>query len=595
MRPVSDRFLRALTGSHTAAFRARIVEPGQTGVNPAGTEVSILGGDVQLDAGADIRSTLQLSIDGQALWPNDSTDLLTPYGNEAFVERGIAFGGGSVEWVSLGYFRINDVEQDDAPDGPIQVSGQDRMAGIVDAKLTSPMQFGPTQQYGDVIEQLAADAYPDVVIEWDDLDVAGDAIGRTANVEEDRYAFMRELVTSVGKIMFFDHRGVLVIKSPPGLTAPLWTVARGEAGVLISAGRSLSRDGVRNGILATGEALDSAPPVRGLAVDDNPDSPTYWGGPFGKVPGTYASPLLTTDAQCRLAAETVLRRSLGLPYNVDFQAIANPALEPEDVILIGLSGSPKQRPAAPIVGDSFSRTIVDGIGNGDSGHSWTLLGGIASEKQVNSGVLKYAHTSANTVTAILNSTAAGRIDSRQQVDVMVPAAATGTGSLVFAVTARRHDTDGSYLLRLEFNPGNTVTLKIARDSTPFGYEEIAMLVDFDTYSSGQWWRLVTEQEGDELRIRAWPRDDPDPREWQLTATDGLVRGVRSGLWFWRVAGNTNASPQWHIDNWRTWTLPQPIIGGEIHVIDSLTIPLTADSALTAKTRQQTLTTIASSS
>ena len=59
MRPVSERFLRTVRGSHTMTARARVVVPGQTGTDPTGTVIPILGGDVQLNGRADVRSALQ--------------------------------------------------------------------------------------------------------------------------------------------------------------------------------------------------------------------------------------------------------------------------------------------------------------------------------------------------------------------------------------------------------------------------------------------------------------------------------------------------------------------------------------------------------
>lgn len=337
MRPVSDRFLESLRGSHTASVQAFIVAAGQTGTSPTGTEVTVLAGDVELDAKADIRSTLDITIDGTGLFPDNSDDLVTPYGNEVFIRRGIVFGGGSVEWVSLGYFRINSIEQDDAPNGPIRLGCQDRMSGIVDGRMLAPTQFLSTVSYGDLVEDLVEEIYPWATIQWDDLSYT-DAIGRSLIVEEDRFAFLNELVVSLGKIWYWDHRGILVIKDAPSSDDPVWEVNSGANGVLRTMSRDLSREGVYNAVAASGEALDTDTPSRGVAIDNNPDSPTYYYGDFGKVPRYYSSPFITTDAQAITAAESILRQNLGLPYNVNFSlAAANAALEPWDPVTIKLN------------------------------------------------------------------------------------------------------------------------------------------------------------------------------------------------------------------------------------------------------------------
>lgn len=336
MRPVSDRFLSALRGSHRAPAQAFVVAPGQTGVEPDGTEITALSGDVQMDAKAAVRATLDITTDGTGAFPTTATDLLAPYGNEVFVRRGVAFGGGAIEWVSLGYFRISSVEQDKAPDGPIRIAGHDRMVGISEARLLAPIQFDATATYGDVVDQLVTEVYPWATIEWDDA-TDTDLLARTVIAEEDRFQFLDDLVTAKGKMWFWDHRGVLVIRDIPDPDEVVWEVNAGASGVLIALSRELSREGVYNAVVASGEALDTEEPPRAVAVDDNPASPTYWDGDFGKVPRFYTSPFITDATQAATAAAAILRQNLGLPYSVDFTQVPNPALEPWDPIAVTLA------------------------------------------------------------------------------------------------------------------------------------------------------------------------------------------------------------------------------------------------------------------
>lgn len=333
MRPVSGEFTRTLRGSHVMIARARVVTTYQTGTNPAGTEVPILAGDVVHDATANVRATLDLTTDGTQIWPRKASDALAPYGNEIFVERGIEYCTGKREWVSQGYFRINTVEQETAPDGPIQVTGSDRMAGIVDAKMTAPRQFATGTTLGMIMTNLITEVYPSATIEWDDSSNLS-TIGRSLVVEEDRFAFLRDLVQAAGKIFYWDHRGILVVKTAPDPSNPVFAVDQGRGGVLVTMARSLSRDGVYNAVVASGDAGDTRPPARAVAFDGNSQSPTYFHGRFGKVPRYYSSPFLTTNAQALSAATAILRQSLGLPYNVNFSAVPNPALEPFDPVSV---------------------------------------------------------------------------------------------------------------------------------------------------------------------------------------------------------------------------------------------------------------------
>lgn len=333
MLPVSDAFLAAVRSSHKAVFSARLCDPpGQTGVTPTGTDLAILDGAVTLDGDANVRATLDLTVSER--WPDtlDATTL-TPYGAEVFITRGLELGNGATQRAPLGYFRLIQVEQPDAPFGPIQVIGGDRMTGIVDARFEMPRQFTAASTYGAVVDELVTDVYPGATIDWDDATDAT-TIGRAVVGEEDRYALLAEVVTSAGKIMYWDYRGVLVIKDPPDATTPVWEASAGRNGVLVSLSRALSREGIYNAVIATGEALDDTAPSYGVAYDLDPDSPTYWDGPFGKVPRFYSSPLLTTNGKATTAAASLLAQSTGLPYVVDFSQIPNPALEPWDPVRV---------------------------------------------------------------------------------------------------------------------------------------------------------------------------------------------------------------------------------------------------------------------
>lgn len=331
MRPVSAEFLTALRGSHTMCARARIVAPGQTGVDPDGTEVPIFSGDVVLDANAEIRGTVELETSSE-YWPTTLTSLATPYGNELFVERGITMGGGVRTYVSQGYYRIEDVEQTSIP-GHIRLTGKDRMSAIVDGRLSSPRQFTASTTLESVVEDLVTEVLADAVFDMDS-DFATATLGRSVIAEEDRYAFLLDAVRSHGKIWYWDHTGTLKITDPPDAAEPVYTIDRGAGGVLVGLRRKVSREGVYNAVVATGEAPDTNVPVRAVVVDANPSSPTYWEGDFGKVPRFYSSPFITTDLQGRSAAMSLMRRVAGLPRQIDVESIPNPALEPEDPIRV---------------------------------------------------------------------------------------------------------------------------------------------------------------------------------------------------------------------------------------------------------------------
>jgi hypothetical protein len=98
--------------------------------------------------------------------------------------------------------------------------------------------------------------------------------------------------------------------------------------------RAISRDGVYNAVVATGEAAGELPPVSGSAFDLNASSPTYYNGGFGKVPKFFSSTFLSTNAQCSASAASLLLKATGLPYTVSLGTVPNPALEAGDVVAV---------------------------------------------------------------------------------------------------------------------------------------------------------------------------------------------------------------------------------------------------------------------
>lgn len=336
MRPVSAQFLAALRGSHKVFARAQILSVFQTGIAPVGgVAVNILEGAVSQDGKADVRSSLELvTTGGLNIFPQRPTDQLTPYGNEIFVECGIELGNGSTEIVSQGYFRIDSVEQSSAPFGSIRVTAYDRMKGIVEARLLTPVSFSAGTSVAAIFNALVLDVYPSATIEFADSTFANSTLVATHVAEEDRFDFLNNIVTSNGNIMYWDYRGVLVVKPVPDPTVSVWDVNAGTQGVLVSATRAISREGVYNAVVALGESVNDTPPVRGIAVDNDSTSPTYFFGDFGKVPRFFSSSFITTVDQATNAAQNILRKTLGLPHSVNFTSISNPALEPLDAITI---------------------------------------------------------------------------------------------------------------------------------------------------------------------------------------------------------------------------------------------------------------------
>lgn len=199
--------------------------------------------------------------------------------------------------------------------------------------------------------------------------------------------------------------------------------------------------------------------------------------------------------------------------------------------------------------DTFSRTVAaGGWGVNDSGLSYAL-GGVASNWSVAGGVGLYASPAAGDATTA-RMTGAEAYDVEGQVVASVPVTATG-GALVVAALAR-YETGGAnyYIFHMEFMPGGTMQLKISRNKASSFGALATLSTGIGSYTPGQSWTLAYAAVGGNLMVKAWPTASAEPAAWQLSTFDSYVSpGRTSGLFFWRVAGNTNVgSVSYSIDS-----------------------------------------------
>jgi hypothetical protein len=324
-------FASLVSGSHMARFQCIAVDGFQTGADPTGIELPMRDGSIEFDATADIRASGSVELIGN--WPTSQNLSLAPYGAEVFLSRGIDRGANGILWAPLGYFRISEVSQNDAAKGPLKLTLDDRMATIIDSRFLQPRQWITGTTVGEIVSDTIHTVYDDAVIVFDD-DSDLSTIGRSLIVEESRYELLLTLAEGLGKVVYWDELGQLVFRTIPDEDDVTWAVKAGPGGAMVQADRSLSREGVYNAVVVTGEGADEITPVRAVAFDAQQSSPTFFDGPFGRVPRFYSSPFITTQTQAANAARNLLRQSLGAPYDVGLSAVPNPAVRPYDVLRV---------------------------------------------------------------------------------------------------------------------------------------------------------------------------------------------------------------------------------------------------------------------
>ncbi|MFF8100193.1 DUF5047 domain-containing protein [Streptomyces sp. NPDC016640] len=328
MYPVSDRFLARLAESHQVATEVKLFLTDGSVV-----DLEHIGGSVTVDRGQAIRRTCTVTVPDPHLIPRTPADQLATYGARLRIARGIDYGDGSrPELVPLGLFRLDSVDGD-VNDGPVTLQGKDLSAVIADDRFTAP--YTVTGTVVSAITSIVQRSLPDAEVVSTITDTT---IGRrTFDVEGDPWAACQEIAAAAGAEVYANADGLFVIAVlPDPLTTPaVWEVAAGEGGVYINASRGMTSEGVHNGVLARGEnTTEGVAPVSYLAVDTDPDSPTHWGGPFGRRPLFYSSSTLITASACQAAAQLKLAEARAPNASGDISSLPNPALEPGDVLRI---------------------------------------------------------------------------------------------------------------------------------------------------------------------------------------------------------------------------------------------------------------------
>lgn len=327
MYPVSDRFLSRLAESHTPVTRVQLfLTDGRV------LDLEHTGGSVTVDRSQAIRRTCTVTVADPSLIPRRPADQLATYGAQLRISRGVDYGDGSSELVPLGVFRLDSVDGD-VSSGPVTLQGKGLEAVIQDDKFTT--SYRATGTVVGAITALIQRSIPtaDVISLITDTPIGS----RAYDVEADAWAGAQEIAAAAGAEVFADADGSFVIATLPDLltATPVWAVEATEGGVYISGNRAMSSDSVYNGVLARGEnTADNVPPVSYLATDSDPNSPTYWGGPFGRRPLFYSSSTLITVNACTAAANLKLAAAKAPTASGDFSSLPNPALEPGDVLRV---------------------------------------------------------------------------------------------------------------------------------------------------------------------------------------------------------------------------------------------------------------------
>lgn len=309
----------ALLQSHSVSARVWASVDG----SPFGIPLPLVGGSVKIDGTSNVKRELTCSV--QAYVDDPAVD---PISAELFVEYGIISGRNEV-WVPQGVFVP--MRSRETQPGLVEIRANDRMQRIIDARPERPITTK-----GNTVAAIKS------LVEGSDYrltmtDLTGSTATHSAALwEKDRAEAVQKLASSIGAQLVFDRNGNPVLQPVPTLPSISdrsdWRVLRGRGGAKISSVRERTRENTYNAVSVSGEPLDGGAPVIAVARDTTANSPTYWGGSFGKRTRYYATPLVKTTAQAQSVANAMLAKAIGVGVEVAVESLPNPALDYGDRI-----------------------------------------------------------------------------------------------------------------------------------------------------------------------------------------------------------------------------------------------------------------------
>lgn len=334
--PVTARYRRAVTSSYQVAVEAEIQRAGVV----AATGLRIVGGDISITRSADVRRTCTVTVVGvpRGLIPTSrQRTALDIYGNELIIRAGIRYPDGTTELIPQGVFPLTSSRLVDTADGvAVELTGEDRAGRIAAAKLLAPWATAAGTSLVDAITALAEDRMPGVTVI--NLTSTPHDLPATHLIEEQGDPWgdgIAVWASAAGAEVYFDRTGRLVIRDVPDPTSqPVdWEMFEGASSPITGLTREYSDSlGGANAVVVTGETTGGDDPVRAIAYDLDPASPTYYYGGYDSRPVWISSPLVTTEAQAQAMADARGRELFGATEQVTITAIPNHAIDEADLI-----------------------------------------------------------------------------------------------------------------------------------------------------------------------------------------------------------------------------------------------------------------------
>lgn len=262
--------------------------------------------------------------------------LLNPVSDQVYIRTGIP------NFLDVPIFtgRVDDNNLS-MPDGAVQVKLLSRSAEAIRAAFETPWGAIDNNQARYEIARILQDV--DSTWPVDYTTALTTTIGTGLVWEDDRGQACDQLAKGASLIWQPDRTGGFVIYTNPyylGTSAPSTGILLrdGENGVTVNVEAAKSRDGIYNSVTVVAERFGNQVPIRVTVRDNDPASPTFWGGVFGKQNLVVKSQVPIDVNGATLLATRILRQSLALQRSWTITLPHFPLLDPGDVFSLWFDG-----------------------------------------------------------------------------------------------------------------------------------------------------------------------------------------------------------------------------------------------------------------
>lgn len=236
----------------------------------------------------------------------------------------------------LGVFNINDSEMQDSLDGlTLEISGADRSRKVSRNRWETTYVLYQGTNAGTAVRSIIADRLPGTQFNFASTEEIVGTLFLGEDSSNDPLQDAQDVTLGAGMELYWDRYGVCTWRPEPDpdIDMPVWKFEDKVWPTILSATRRLSDANTYNRIvvLAEGSAVDV--PVRGTAEDEDPASPTYVLGRFGRSTLIIRSDTALTGPQCYKAAQAALLRQKGATEEVELQVVPVYKLEQGDIIV----------------------------------------------------------------------------------------------------------------------------------------------------------------------------------------------------------------------------------------------------------------------